>query len=162
MKNTISYDETRKQFMLAEDPIDIDTAISLLNSDTVKWEVGASLMANKTKETREDMMKRKEYKHLVSIHTGPYCCQIRVTTSVKHVVNGLWDQIFQKIKAGDFVYAPDEENRADTLQAEIAELNKQLVIKDELIAELREDDRQLYIQANEYCEAYIALYGIIK
>ena len=50
MKNTISYDKTRKQFMLAEDPIDIDTAISLLDSDTVKWEIGASLMANTIKD----------------------------------------------------------------------------------------------------------------
>jgi len=86
--------------------------------------------------TEEDM-KPGEYKHLVSIYADSYCCQIELRTNVQHVANGLWPQIFRKIKEDDFTFAPNQQNGMDRLKDEVEELNKQIAIKDVYIAKLR-------------------------
>ena len=53
-KPRLSYSEDRKLFSLDGRAIDSDTAISLLDSAAVKWEVGASLRANKIKSIKID------------------------------------------------------------------------------------------------------------
>ena len=52
-KPRLSYSQDRKLFSLGGRAIDRDTAISLLDSAAVKWEVGASLRANKIKRVQE-------------------------------------------------------------------------------------------------------------